>query len=134
MCILTLICFSEFATEQGLEDAAECREQKNEIIIEGFEDKIKKLEDSLKEKDSLLRSAEDTLAEARSQNEKLSRELDEARTTLEKNSDHFNHESKALNARVEACWGLVLKYYELRISQHKMLNVNALRHSKHYFL
>jgi hypothetical protein len=45
-----LICFSESAAEQGLEDAAGCRGQKNEIIIEGFEVKIKKLEDSLKEK------------------------------------------------------------------------------------
>jgi hypothetical protein len=43
---------------------------KNERIVEGFEDKIKKLEDSLKEKDSLLRSAEGSLTEARSQNEK----------------------------------------------------------------
>jgi hypothetical protein len=31
------------------------------------------------------------------------------------------------------CWGLVLKYYELRTRQHKILNVNALRPSKHYF-
>jgi hypothetical protein len=31
------------------------------------------------------------------------------------------------------CWGLVLKCYELRTRQHKMLKVNALRHSKHYF-
>jgi hypothetical protein len=31
------------------------------------------------------------------------------------------------------CWGLVLKCYELRTRQHKMLNVNALRLSKHYF-
>jgi hypothetical protein len=30
------------------------------------------------------------------------------------------------------CWGLVPKYYELRIRQHKMLNVNALCLSKHY--
>jgi hypothetical protein len=30
------------------------------------------------------------------------------------------------------CWGLVLKCYELRIRQHKMLNVNALRPLKHY--
>jgi DNA repair exonuclease SbcCD ATPase subunit len=75
---------------------------KNEIFIEGFEDKIKKLEDSLKEKDSLLRSAEDSLAEVRSQNEQLSRELDEARTTSEKNSDRFDREFKALNARAEA--------------------------------
>jgi peptidoglycan hydrolase CwlO-like protein len=64
--------------QQDVED------RKNEIIIEGFEDKIKKLEDSLKEKDNLMHSAEGLIAEARSQNEKLSRELDEARATLEK--------------------------------------------------
>jgi hypothetical protein len=32
------------------------------------------------------------------------------------------------------CWGLVLKCYELRIRQHKMLNINALRPLKHYLL
>jgi hypothetical protein len=31
------------------------------------------------------------------------------------------------------CWGLVLKCYDLRTRQHKMLNVNVLRPSKHYF-
>jgi hypothetical protein len=32
------------------------------------------------------------------------------------------------------CWGLVLKYYELRTRQHrKMLNVKVLRPPKHYF-
>jgi hypothetical protein len=31
------------------------------------------------------------------------------------------------------CWGLVLKCYELRTRQHKILKVNALRPSKHYF-
>jgi hypothetical protein len=77
-------------------------DRKNEIVIKGFEDKIKKLENCLKEKDSLLRLAEGSLAEAHSQNEKLSKELEEARTLLEKNSDRFNRESKALNARVEA--------------------------------
>jgi hypothetical protein len=30
------------------------------------------------------------------------------------------------------CWGLVLKCYELRTRQHKMLMINALRPSKHY--
>jgi hypothetical protein len=30
------------------------------------------------------------------------------------------------------CWGLVLKYYELKTRQHKMLNINALRPLKHY--
>jgi hypothetical protein len=77
-------------------------DRKNEIVIEGFKDKIKKLEDSLKEKDNLLRSAEGSLAEAHSQNEKLSKDLEEARTVLEKNLDCFNRESKALNLRIEA--------------------------------
>jgi hypothetical protein len=30
------------------------------------------------------------------------------------------------------CWGLVLKCFELRTRQHKMLNVNDLRPLKHY--
>jgi hypothetical protein len=30
------------------------------------------------------------------------------------------------------CWGLVLKCFELRTRQHKMLNVNVLRPLKHY--
>jgi midasin (ATPase involved in ribosome maturation) len=33
----------------------------------------------------------------------------------------------------DRCWELVLKCYELRTRQHKMLNVNALRPLKHYF-
>jgi hypothetical protein len=31
------------------------------------------------------------------------------------------------------CWGLVLKCYESRTRQHKMLNIEALRPSNHYF-
>jgi hypothetical protein len=30
------------------------------------------------------------------------------------------------------CWGLVLKCYEIRTRQHKMLNIKALRPSKDY--
>jgi hypothetical protein len=33
----------------------------------------------------------------------------------------------------DPCWGLVLKCYELRTRQHRMLNVKALRPLKHYF-
>jgi hypothetical protein len=32
------------------------------------------------------------------------------------------------------CWGLVLKCYESRTRQHKMLNIKALRPLSHYFL
>jgi hypothetical protein len=38
------------------------------------------------------------------------------------------------NVGVDTCWGLVLKCYELRTRQHKMLNVNTLRPLNHYFL
>jgi hypothetical protein len=31
------------------------------------------------------------------------------------------------------CWGLVLKCYELRTRQHRILNIKALRPSRHYF-
>jgi hypothetical protein len=33
---------------------------------------------------------------------------------------------------VVMCWGLVLKCFELRTRQHRMLNVNVLRPLKHY--
>jgi DNA repair exonuclease SbcCD ATPase subunit len=61
----------------------------------------KNLEDSLKEKDSLLRSAEGSLAEARAQNEKLSKELKETQTLLKENSSRFGRESKALNMTIK---------------------------------
>jgi hypothetical protein len=35
--------------------------------------------------------------------------------------------------RLAHCWGLVLKCFELRTRQHKMLNINVLRPLKHYF-
>jgi hypothetical protein len=38
------------------------------------------------------------------------------------------------HALITPCWGLVLKCYELRKRQHKMLDVNVLRPLKHYFL
>jgi hypothetical protein len=38
----------------------------------------------------------------------------------------------AFSIRKSHCWGLVLKCYELRTRQHKMLNINALRPLKHY--
>jgi chromosome segregation ATPase len=76
-------------------------DRKNEIVVEGFEDKIKKLEDSLKEKDNLLRSAEGSLDEARAQNEKLSKELKETQTLLKENSSQFSRETEALNMTIK---------------------------------
>jgi hypothetical protein len=50
-------------------------DRKNESIIKGLEDKIMEIEDSLTQKDGLLRSAEGSLAEVQVQNKELSEEL-----------------------------------------------------------
>jgi hypothetical protein len=63
---------------KALKMQQDTEDRRNEVIIEGIEDKIKELEASLKEKDILLQSAKGSHAEARSQNNKLSEELDEA--------------------------------------------------------
>jgi hypothetical protein len=47
--------------------------------------------------------------------------------------DHLSNREPRKNSRNPSCWGLVLKYYELRTRQHKMLKVKALRPLKHYF-
>jgi chromosome segregation ATPase len=76
-------------------------DRKNEIVIEGFEDKIRKLEDSLREKYSLLRSTKSSLAKAQAQNEKLNKELKETQTLLEENSSQFRCETEALNMTIK---------------------------------
>jgi hypothetical protein len=86
---------------KALKMQQDTEDRKNEVIIEGLEDKIKKLEDSLKEKDILLQSAEGSLAKAWSQNDKLSEELDKARAALNERSERFDHETKELKAKVE---------------------------------
>jgi hypothetical protein len=59
-------------------------DRKNKIIIEGLENKIKDLEAFLEKKDFLLQAVEGSLAKVQSQNTKLSEELDNARTILNK--------------------------------------------------
>jgi chromosome segregation ATPase len=77
-------------------------DKKNEIIIEGLENKIKDFEASLEKKDFLLQAAEGSLAEAQFENTKLSEELDNAQTTLKKESERFEQERKELQAKTEA--------------------------------
>jgi hypothetical protein len=76
-------------------------DRKNEFVISGLEKRIDELENLLKEKDSLLNSTEGSLAEARAQNERLSKELKEAQTLLEENSNRFSRESEALNMTIK---------------------------------
>jgi predicted nuclease with TOPRIM domain len=103
--ILTLSSFLQsLLLSKALQMQQDDEERKNEVIFKGLEDKIKKLEDSLKEKDELLCSVEGSLVEAQAQNKKLSKELTEARTLLEENFSRFNRETEALNTtlKVEA--------------------------------
>jgi hypothetical protein len=51
-----------------------------------------------------------------------------------------NHVERLLDAKIKyvqsdwgGCWGLVLKCYESRTRQHKMLNIKPFRPSEHYF-
>jgi septal ring factor EnvC (AmiA/AmiB activator) len=100
--------------------------RKNEIIAESFEDKIRKLEDSLKDKGSLLRSTEGSLAEARTQNEKLSKELKETQTLLEANSSWFSRETEALNMTIKVEAEKNLKLSEmLKALKNKCFNFVA---------
>jgi chromosome segregation ATPase len=77
-------------------------DRKNEIIIEGLENKIKDLEASLEKKDFLLQAVEGSLTEAQSQNTKLTEELDNVQTILKKKSERFDQETKEFRAKAEA--------------------------------
>jgi hypothetical protein len=94
----------------------ENEDKKNEFIINGLEKKIENLENSLKEKDSLLSIAEGYIAEARLRSEKqsiqisdqdarierLNKELEKTKATLHDSPSQFNRESEALNLKVKA--------------------------------
>jgi hypothetical protein len=75
--------------QQDLED------KKNEIIIEGLENKIKEYEASLEKKDFLLQAMEGSLAEAQTKNAILNRKL------VQK-SESFEQERKNLQTKYEA--------------------------------
>jgi hypothetical protein len=81
-----------------------------------LEKKIENLENSLKEKGSLLSIAEGSLAEALlwcekqsiqisdqdARIERLNKELERTKTTLQDSTSRFNRESEALNLKVKA--------------------------------
>jgi hypothetical protein len=75
--------------QQDLED------KKNEIIIEGLENKIKDYEASLEKKDFVLQAMEGSLAEAQAENARLNEEL-------LKKSESFEQERKYLQTKYEA--------------------------------
>jgi septal ring factor EnvC (AmiA/AmiB activator) len=82
--------------QQDLED------KKNEIIIEGLENKIKDYEASLEKKDFLLQATEGSLVELQTENARLNEELLQAQATLKKNSECFEQEKQELQAKCKA--------------------------------
>jgi hypothetical protein len=85
----SMLLSKELRMQQDLED------KKNEIIIEGLENKIKDYEASLEKKDFLLHAMEGSLAEAQAKNGRLNEEL------LQK-SESFEQERKGLHTKYEA--------------------------------
>jgi hypothetical protein len=82
--------------QQDLED------KKNEIIIDGLENKIKDYEASLEKKDFLLQATEGSLTKIQAENARLSEELLQSQAALKEKSKDFEQERKDLQARYEA--------------------------------
>jgi chromosome segregation ATPase len=82
--------------QQDLED------EKNEIIIEGLESKIKDYKTSLEKKDFLLQATEGSRAEIQAENARLSEELLQSQTSLKEKSEKFEQVKKDLQAKYEA--------------------------------
>jgi DNA repair exonuclease SbcCD ATPase subunit len=78
------------------------KDKKNEIIIEGLENKIKDYEASLEKNDFLLQATEGSLEKVQAKNAKLSEELLNAQTILKEKTERFEQERKELQAKFEA--------------------------------
>jgi hypothetical protein len=113
---------------------------------------LEKQEDILYDEHDKFINVQKSLALEIKKNEILSSELstchvsisslktlnDELNTKLEKfnvassSIEHVVICNRCKDFDIDACWGLVLKCYELRIRQHKMLMVKDLHPSKNY--
>jgi hypothetical protein len=80
---------------KALKMQRDLEDEKNEIIIESLENKIKDYEASIEKKDFLLQAIEGSLAEAQAKNTRLNEEL-------LKKSESFEQERKDFHAKYEA--------------------------------
>ena len=69
-------------------------DKKNEIIIEGLENKIKDYEASLEKKDFLLQATEGSLMDLQTENARLNEKLLQAQETLKKILERFEQEKQ----------------------------------------
>jgi hypothetical protein len=86
--------------QQDLED------KKNEIIIEGLENKIKESEASLEKKDFLLQAMEGSLAEAQAKSARLNRELLQKSESFEQERKACSRNTKPKLPRIQSCSNL----------------------------
>jgi hypothetical protein len=97
-------------------------------------EKLNELIGAIHEKDELLDNQEEFLIKENKKYVKVknaySQENENA--SLIAKIDKLNESISSLKIENDKCWRLVLKCYELRTRQHKMLKINALRPSKHY--
>jgi hypothetical protein len=106
--------------QQDLED------KKNEIIIEGLENKITDYEASLEKKNFLLQAAEGSLVEVQTENARLNEKLLQAQETLKKNSERFEQEKQELQTKCKAEADKITKLQEsLKELQNKCLEFGS---------
>jgi ribosomal protein L24 len=83
--------------QQDLED------KKNEVIIEGLENKIKDHEAALEKKDFMLQTMEGSLAEAQAEIARLNSELSLKSKSFEQEKKDFKTNSKSKLKKVQIC-------------------------------
>jgi hypothetical protein len=79
------------------------KDKKNEIIIEGLENKIKDYEASLEKKDFLLQAMEGSLAEAQTENARLSEELLQKSESFEQERKVCRQNTKLMLTKIQSC-------------------------------
>jgi hypothetical protein len=75
--------------QQDLED------KKNEVIIEGLENKIKDHEAALEKKDFVLQTMEGSLAEAQAETARLNSELSMKSKSFEQEKERFRNKTRS---------------------------------------
>jgi flagellar biosynthesis chaperone FliJ len=97
------VILSEPTTKQSLEDATRPRGQKNEVIIEGLENKIKDHEAAIEKKDFVLQTMEGSLVEAQADIARLNSELSIKSKSFEQEKKDFETKLEDEVEKVQIC-------------------------------
>jgi DNA repair exonuclease SbcCD ATPase subunit len=101
-------------------------DKKNEIIIEGLENKIKDYEASLEKKKFLLQATEGSLMDLQTENARLNEKLLQAQETLKKILERFEQEKQKLQTKCKVEADKNMKLQEsLKELQNKCLEFGS---------